>query len=33
MNHKWVVDKENIQLDADLQIESDPIVSSLGKIT
>ena len=35
LNHKWdvKVDKENIQLDADIRLESDPIVSSVGKIT
>lgn len=35
LNHKWTVkvDKEDVQLDADIQLDSDPIVSSLGKIT
>jgi hypothetical protein len=35
LNHKWdvKVDKENVQLDADIQLESDPITSSLNKIT
>lgn len=35
LNHKWdvKVDKENIQLDADIKLESDPITSSLSKIT
>lgn len=34
LNHKWTVkESDMIQLDADVQIESDPIVSSLGKIT
>ena len=34
LNHKWTVkESDMIQLDADVQIESDPINSSLGKIT